>query len=84
MKYKAQKQLLTPPQPPQSMSIHTALDPQTDEDTLWEIACFYPHLRPWLIANTRSPITLLEFLGQCSSWDKKLIKPLHVFLESIS
>lgn len=41
-----------------------ALNPDTDEETLWRIAREEPPLRRWLVANTAASPELLEYVAQ--------------------
>lgn len=56
--------LLAPPEPPVPLTPSLALDPTTDEETLWRIARCRPDLRRWLIANPASTPVLLEYVSQ--------------------
>lgn len=55
---------LSPPQPPQTLDVATALDPSTPSVTLWRIARERSDLRKWLIANPAASPQLLEYISQ--------------------
>ena len=53
-----------PPPPPLVPTPWHALNPDTDEETLWRIAREEPPLRRWLVANTAASPELLEYVAQ--------------------
>lgn len=54
----------TPPEPPLVPTPWHALNPDTDEATLWWIARQVPALRRWLVANPAASPELLEYVAQ--------------------
>lgn len=54
----------TPPEPPLVPTPWHAINPDTSEDVLWQIARQVPTLRRWLVANPAASPTLLEYVAQ--------------------
>ena len=54
----------TPPEPPLVPTPWHAINPDTSEDVLWQIARQVPTLRRWLVANPAASPALLEYVAQ--------------------